>query len=87
MYLVIIAWAYVVLLMAVAESLSARGTWLGAFFTLMLYGVLPLSVVIYLMGTPLRRRRREQQEAAAPRSPSGDTPAPDTAANAPPRAP
>lgn len=66
MYLVIIAWAYVVLLMALAEGLSTNGTWLGAFFTLVLYGVLPLSVVIYLMGTPLRRRQRQRETAAEP---------------------
>ncbi|MDM4766091.1 hypothetical protein [Pelomonas sp. SE-A7] len=65
MYIVAIAWAFVVLLMTLAEATSTQGTLLGAFFTLMLYGVLPLSIVLYLMGTPARRaaRRRAEQQA------------------------
>ncbi len=56
MYLVAIAWMYVVLMMAVAEALSSQGTVLGAFFTVLLYGLLPLSIVVYILGTPARRR-------------------------------
>ena len=52
MHLVAIAWIYVVLMMAVAEATSSDGTLLGAFFTLLLYGVLPLAIVLYLLGTP-----------------------------------
>jgi mannose/fructose/N-acetylgalactosamine-specific phosphotransferase system component IID len=33
MYLIAIAWIYVVLMMAVAEALSSQGTVLGAVFT------------------------------------------------------
>lgn len=67
MYLVAIAWMYVVLMMAVAEALSSQGTLLGAFFTLLLYGLLPLGVVLYIMGTPLRRRARlAEARAQAP---------------------
>ncbi len=67
MYLVAIAWIYVVLMMALSEAMSSQGTVLGALFTLLIYGVLPLSVVLYIMGTPLRRRRiqRLESEAAA----------------------
>lgn len=70
MYLVAIAWMYVVLMMAVAEALSPQGTVLGAVFTLLLYGLLPLSILLYIMGTPLRRRRalRIEQAAAGPAS-------------------
>ncbi len=64
MYLVAIAWLYVVLMMAVAEALSSQGTLLGAFFTLLLYGLLPLGLVLYIMGTPLRRRARMVQAPA-----------------------
>ncbi len=64
MYVVIIAWGYVVLLMAVAEATSTQGTVLGAFFTFVLYGLLPLSIVMYLLGTPGRWRARKQAEAA-----------------------
>jgi hypothetical protein len=63
MYLIAIAWMYVVLMMAVAEGLSPVGSWLGAFFTLLLYGVAPLSIVLYILGTRLRRQRRAAEEA------------------------
>ena len=55
MYLVAIAWGYVVLMMAVAEATAPNGTVLGAVFTFLLYGVLPLSIVLYILGTPSRR--------------------------------
>lgn len=65
MYLVAIAWMYVVLMMSVAEAMSSQGTVIGAVFTFLLYGVLPLSVVLYLVATPARRRARKRQEQAA----------------------
>lgn len=79
MYIVAIAWMYVVLMMAVAEALSSQGTVLGAVFTFLLYGLLPLSIVLYILGTPGRRRARRAAEAeelaqlraAAAATPSG----------------
>jgi hypothetical protein len=65
MYLVAIAWMYVVLMMTAAEATSANGTVLGAFFTFVFYGALPLSVVLYVMGSPARKRRRRAIEAQA----------------------
>ena len=64
MYLVALAWGYVVLMMAAAEALSPQGSVLGAFITLLLYGVLPLSLLMYILGTPGRKRRRRAAEAA-----------------------
>lgn len=64
MYLVAIAWMYVVLMMAVVEAFSPQGTVLGALITFVLYGLLPLSIVIYVMGAPRRRAARKQAEAA-----------------------
>jgi len=64
MYLIAIAWIYVVLMMALAEALSAQGTVLGAIFTFVLYGCLPLGIVMYLLGTPMRRRARLAAESA-----------------------
>ncbi len=64
MHLIAIGWLYVVLVMAAAEALSSQGTLLGAFFTLLLYGVLPLSVVLYIVATPARKRARRAAEAA-----------------------
>ncbi len=77
MYLIAIAWMYVVLMMALAEALSAQGTVLGALFTLLLYGCLPVALVMYLLGTPMRRRARRAAEAvemAENRAPSGPQP-------------
>ena len=65
MVVVAIAWLYVVLMMAVAEATSSNGTLLGAFFTVLLYGALPLSIAVYLLGTPARRARRHAGEASA----------------------
>lgn len=62
MYLVAIAWLYVAVMMAIAEATHSQGTLLGALITFLLYGVLPLSVVLYVMGAPLRRRQRLQQD-------------------------
>lgn len=64
MYLVVIAWMYVALMMAVAEATHASGTLLGAIVTFLLYGVAPCALVIYLMGTPARRRAIKAREAA-----------------------
>jgi membrane protein implicated in regulation of membrane protease activity len=64
MYLVAIAWGYVVLMMAVAEATGPNGTVLGAVITFVLYGVLPLSLVLYVLGTPARRRALHRAEAA-----------------------
>jgi uncharacterized membrane protein len=71
MYIIAIAWIYVVLMMAVAEALSSQGTVLGAFFTFVLYGLLPLSIVLYIVGTPMRRKARRAAEAAASVAPDG----------------
>mgnify|MGYP000054673427 CR=1 FL=1 len=64
MYLVLIAWFYVALMMAVAEATSPVGTVLGAVVTFLLYGALPMVVVGYIMGTPARKRARLKREAA-----------------------
>ena len=64
MYLVVIAWLYVALMMAVAEATSPIGSVVGAFFTFVLYGVAPVSLVVYLMGTPARRKAIRAREAA-----------------------
>jgi hypothetical protein len=63
MYLIVIAWLYVTLLMGLAEAFSTQGTVLGAIITFLLYGVLPMSLVVYVMGTPLRRKERLRKAA------------------------
>lgn len=72
MHIVAIAWMFVVVLMTLAEATSPQGTLLGAFFTLLLYGLLPLAIVLYVLGTPMRRRARRQAELAAASIPQND---------------
>ncbi len=64
MYLVVIAWMYVVLMMSVAEATHATGTVLGAIVTFILYGLLPMGIVVYIMSTPARKRKIKAREAA-----------------------
>ena len=78
--LVGVGWAYVVLLMTLVEATGPNGSLLGAFFTLLLYGVLPLAVVLYLVATPARRAARRARLAADPDGgghAAGDTVAPE----------
>ena len=63
MYLVLIGWFYVALMMAIAEATSSDGTLLGAFFTLALYGILPITIVGYILGTSARRKARQKAES------------------------
>ena len=62
MYIVAIAWMFVVTLMTVVEAVATNGSILGAITTFIFYGVLPLSLVLYLLGTPLRRRDLKNKE-------------------------
>ena len=64
MYLIVIAWIYVVLMMSVAEATHPTGTLLGALITFVLYGVGPLALVVYLMRAPARRKAIKAREAA-----------------------
>ena len=57
MYIVAIAWIYVVLMMSITEDSVVAGV-----MTFLLYGVLPLTIILYLMGTPQRKRNRMQAE-------------------------
>jgi hypothetical protein len=75
MYIVVIAWFYVAVLMAVAEATSSTGTLLGALITFLLYGLLPIGIVMYVMGSPLRKKARLAAEAQAQtHSPTSPTP-------------
>lgn len=64
MYLVAIAWIYVVLMMSIAEVMHPDGTLLGALITFLLYGVLPLAIVLYIMGARLRRKKTEYEQGS-----------------------
>lgn len=71
MYVVAIAWMFVVTLMAVVEAVASNGSLLGAIMTFVFYGILPLGLVLYLLGTPLRMRHNLAKEAAEAKKDSG----------------
>lgn len=70
MYLVLIAWLYVAVLMAVAEATASNGTVLGAIVTFVLYGVLPVAILGYILGTPARKARLREQNEGSDAGPS-----------------
>ena len=87
MYLTAIAWIYVVLMMSVAEATSSNGTVLGALMTFLLYGVLPLALVMYVMNTPARRRKLKatalaEDQLKVPAQPPEQSSLPDTSGHA-----
>ena len=55
MHIAAVGWIYVVLMMSVVEESLVAGI-----MTFFLYGVLPVTVIVYIGGTGRRRRRREQ---------------------------
>lgn len=57
MYIVAIAWIYVVLMMSITEDSVVAGI-----MTFLLYGVFPLTIILYVMGTPQRKRDRQRAE-------------------------
>jgi mannose/fructose/N-acetylgalactosamine-specific phosphotransferase system component IID len=64
MYIVPIAWLYVALMMSVAEATNTNGSVLGGILTFILYGILPTSIIVYVMGAPQRKRARLALEKA-----------------------
>lgn len=57
MYIVALAWIYVVLMMSLAETSAVAGV-----MTFLLYGVVPVTIILYVGGTQRRKRRRFQEE-------------------------
>jgi hypothetical protein len=53
MYIVAIAWIYVVLLMSLTEHSVIAGL-----MTFLFYCVVPLTIILYLIATPRRKRAR-----------------------------
>ena len=72
MFIVAIGWMYVVLMMSIAEENAVAGV-----MTFILYGLLPVAILLYISGGGKRKRRRiaEQQrqgEAAIARAAAND---------------
>ncbi|AQV93696.1 hypothetical protein BJN34_07295 [Cupriavidus necator] len=59
MYIVAIGWLYVALMMAITEHNVVAGV-----ATFLMYGLAPVALVLYIMGTPGRRRRKAEAERA-----------------------
>ena len=53
MYIVAIAWLYVVILMAFTAK-----SFISGFMTFFWLGLLPLALLLWLVGTPSRKRKR-----------------------------
>lgn len=58
MYIVAIGWLYVVILMAATEVGVVAGV-----MTFVCYGLAPLALVLWLVGTPRRRRARRERQS------------------------
>ena len=67
MWIVAVAWIYVVALMAATEPTVVHGL-----MTFLVYCALPLSIVFYLTGSKRRRARREAQARRNATADSGD---------------
>jgi len=57
MYIVAIGWMFVVVCMAATEA--ATSSIAGGIVTLLIYGLLPLALFLWLFGTPQRQRNRD----------------------------
>jgi len=53
MYIVAIGWLWVVLMVALTEASLTAGL-----LSFLFYGLFPLALLLWLIGTPARRRRR-----------------------------
>jgi len=68
MYIVAIGWIYVVLMMALVETSVVAG--LMTFFW---YGLLPLTLLLWLIGIPRRHRSGKAAKQAAGQPDGADT--------------
>jgi membrane protein implicated in regulation of membrane protease activity len=57
LFLITVAWVYVVLLMAATES-----SFLAGVMTFLFYCVIPLSLVLYILSAPARKKRIKEAE-------------------------
>lgn len=69
LYLIAIAWIYVVLLMSISESSVIAGI-----MTFIFYCVVPLSLVLYIVSAPARKKRIKEQDAEKLKTSKSDSP-------------
>lgn len=58
LFLITVAWVYVVLLMSATES-----SFLAGVITFIFYCVIPLSLVLYILSAPARKKRLKENKA------------------------
>ncbi|HTD03824.1 hypothetical protein [Undibacterium sp.] len=80
MYIVAIAWIYVVLMMSITESTVTAGI-----MTFLMYCVLPLTIILYLVRSPQRKKRRNAEMPAKSAAAQDEAAAPGAAANPAPK--
>lgn len=66
MHIVVIGWAYVVLMMSISEESVVAGI-----ATFLLYGLLPITIIVYLGNSKKRRKRNEERAAQRKTSDAG----------------
>jgi len=59
MYIVAIAWLFVVLILSISQNSILAGV-----LTLLFWGVIPLGLLLWIVGTPARRLRKAREDAA-----------------------
>jgi hypothetical protein len=67
MYIVAIAWLYVALLMAASQPSLFTGV-----ASFLFYGILPMSLVLWISGTKVRRQRARHKELLANQRPGNN---------------
>ena len=65
MYIIAIGWLWVAFMMAITEPSIVSGL-----LTFLFYGLLPCSLLMYLLGTPGRRRRQKKKAEIEAQPPS-----------------
>lgn len=58
MYIVAIAWLFVVLILSISQNSILAGV-----LTLLFWGVIPLGLLLWIVGTPARHLRKVREEA------------------------
>jgi len=69
MYIIVIAWIYVVFMMSITETSAVAGV-----MTFLLYGVLPVSIIFYIGTTGKRKELRKRRAAEEERRKEIDKP-------------
>jgi hypothetical protein len=72
MNIIATGWIYVILMMSITEETVVAGI-----ATFLLYGVFPLTIILYVMRTPQRRQKRQEAEKVL-REQNAAKPSPDS---------